>query len=150
MGNLDIRIRHGGGGFNSPMLYVVIAIVAVVIVAGAASAIASALMTLAIIAASVMGGGLVLGAVLWWLTRGVRAQRAQAFEDFRASREASYRRHQLDLVREKARVKAQEHAAMAAMVAQAIQAGQHRQSPVWPSTPYRYKAEVVKPDEDTH
>lgn len=152
MGNLDIRIKHGGGGFNSPMLWIVVAaIIAVVVIAGAASVIASALMTLAIIAASVLGGSVVLGGVVWFLTRGARAQRAQAFEDYRAHREEAHHRRQMDMVRAKAQIKAQEHAAMAAMVAEAIRAGQ--QQPIWPQIGYApptIKAEVVKPDEDKH
>ena len=151
MGNLEVRIRHGGGGFGSPMLWVIaVAVIVVFAVLGgaAAGAITSIVTTLAILLASVIGGGAVLGVLIWFLTRGSRARRAQAFADNRAAREASYRSHQLDLVRERARIKAQEHAAMAAMVAEAVRASQ--QQPLWPQVGYRptIKAEVLKPEDE--
>jgi len=147
MGRLDIRIRHGGGGFDSPMLWIVIAIVALVVLSSAAVAsVVSVLMTLAIIVASVIGGSTVLGLIIWFMTRGLRAKRTQAFMDYRASREEAYHRRQMDLVREKARVKATEHAAMAAMVAEAVRAGQYQT--LWPQIGYQppIRAEVVGSD----
>lgn len=150
MGKLDVHIRHGGGG-DSTVIWVVLALVAVVLVAGSAAAVTSFITTLLIVLASVMGGGFVLGLVAWFLTRDWRARRAQEVEDFRQAKAEAYHQHQLDMVRAKAQIKAQENATMAMMVAQAIQSGQ-QQPQAWPPDvgyqPKVYKAEVIRRKDD--
>jgi len=148
-GNLDVHIRHGGGGFRSPMVYVLIALVIFVVLGASAAAISAALMTLVIWVGAAIGAGLILGSLAWFLTRGVRAQRVQAFNDYRIERDEAHHRRRLEMVREKARIRAQENGAMAIMIAEAIKAGQQ---PTWhPPVPYvppTVRAEVLKPEDE--
>lgn len=148
MGKLKVNIEHGGGGDHT-MVWVVVALVAVVLIAGSAATVTSVLTTIFIWLASIIGGGFVLGFIAWWLTRPYRLARDREFERIRQEREEAYHQKRLDRVRMDAQIRAQENATMAAMVAQAIQAGQQ---PGWPDSSYTprttYKAEVIK-REDT-
>jgi len=149
MGQLDVHIRHGGGGLNSSMFWVIIIAVLIIasgVAAGVSASITALLVTLLLWLVSVLGGAVVIGSLVWYLTRDYRKAQREAIVRMRADREEAHHRRQLEMHHARAQITAAQNASMAAMIAEAVRAGQ----PQWPFAGYSppIRAEVIKPEDD--